>query len=269
MPSPHTLLGAAIGFLPLAGAWGACFAAWFTAFELLDERRRGLLGAAGLVAAAGLAAGVGVWAQPSLASVWPAAIGFEPLLIVTALILMVGAAVWGLAIERFYPDARGLVGGGAILGAGIAVSHGVLFLALRGPAEISFNDTPIAVAMSLASALAVVGLLVRRLRPGLFGQLTAVVCLTAGTTFSQAIERAAVDLHGNFEAPIDLGALPAAALTPIAGLVMIAILTGIAVFAGAGDLRRATRVRAVRGNPPPSPSPSQAGTGFPRPTPFR
>jgi NO-binding membrane sensor protein with MHYT domain len=265
----HTPISAALGLLPFAGGWGACFAAWFTAFELMNLRRRGATGAMALTGAAGLAAGAGVWAQPSLVAVWPAAFGFDPLLTLLALAAMVGAAIWGLSVERLYPDPRGLIGGGAILGAGVAITHGVLLFALRGPMEIDFGSTPIATAVGLASTMAVGGLMIRRRRPGRFGQLAAVVCLTAATTASQGVERAAIGLASGFAANVDPAALPAQALTPIAGLVIVAVLAVIALWVGAVDLRPATRARAWRGSSPPAPSPSRAGTGSPRPTPFR
>ena len=218
MVSPPTPLGAAFSLLPLAGGWGACFAAWFMAFELLSLRRRGPMGAIVLIGAAGVAAGTGVWAQPSLVAAWPTSFEFDPLLTLAALAAMVGAAVWGLSIEWLYPDARGLIGGGAILGGGVAIGQSLLIASLHGPIEIDFGDTPIATAMALASAMAVGGLLVRRRRPGRIGQLAAVVCLTAATTASQGVERAAMMRATGFQAAVDPNALSAAALTPIAGV---------------------------------------------------
>lgn len=239
------------------------------AFELLSLRRRGPMGAIVLIGAAGVAAGTGVWAQPSLVAAWPTSFEFDPLLTLAALAAMVGAAVWGLSIEWLYPDARGLIGGGAILGGGVAIGQSLLIASLHGPIEIDVGDTPIATAMALASAMAVGGLMVRRRRPGRIGQLAAVVCLTAATTASQGVERAAMMRATGFQAAVDPNALSAAALTPIAGVVIVAVLAAIALFANAVDLRPATRAPAWRGNPPPSPSPSRAGTRSPRPTPFR
>jgi NO-binding membrane sensor protein with MHYT domain len=258
-------LRAAFSLLPFASAWGACFAAWFTAFELLNLGRRGRGGGAGLLGAAGLAAAAGVWAQPSLIAAWPATFGFDPAVSIFALAVMIGAAVWGLAVEGMFADARGLIGGGAILGAGIAISHGILICSLRGPAELDFKTTPIATAVAIASALAVGGLALRRWRPGRLGQLAVVVCLTAATTMSQAIERAAITCATGFEASADALALPAAALTPIAGMLIVAVLAAIALCYGSEGVRPATRARAWRGNSPPSPSPSPAGTASPRP----
>jgi NO-binding membrane sensor protein with MHYT domain len=268
MSPPHSFIGVAIGLLPFASGWGACFAAWFVAFEALKLRRNGLLGTAMMLGAAGLAAGAGVWAQPSLVAGWPTAFHVDPLMTLAALAAMVAAAVWGLAIERLYPDARGLIGGGAILGAGVALSHGLLFSSLQGPTEIDFGSTPVATAMALASVMAVGGLMVRRRRPGRFGQLAAVVCLTAATSVSQGVERAAMTLASGLQ-PLAGATLPASALTPIAGVVIVVVLAAIAFLASVVEIRPATTARAWRGSSPPSPSPSPTGTGSPRPAPSR
>lgn len=257
--------GAALATMTLLGTWCACFTGWFFAFELLSRRS----GTAILVVA-GLAAGVGVWALPCLVETWPPTLGFAPGVTIASLLVMIGAAAAGLAVERHNPEPRGVIGGGAILGAGIAVSHGALLLALRGPVAIDFDNVPIAKAVAVASALAVAALALRRRWPGRIGQVAAVVCLTAATAASQALVRGGATLQSGeaSEAPI-AHLIAAPSMAPIALALLIAAFLAVAAFAVWPSFSLATRLRAWRESRRPSPAPTPAGTMSPRPSPGR
>jgi NO-binding membrane sensor protein with MHYT domain len=142
------------------GSWCITGVAWLVAFDLLsrDDRGRPRLS----LAAAGLAAGAAVWAQPSLASDWPAGSGFAPQLIVVSLAIAIVSTVCGLAVERKFADTRGLVSSAAILGLGIAMSHGALLVGLSGPHALDFEEVPIATATALTTPLALGAVLLRR-----------------------------------------------------------------------------------------------------------
>jgi NO-binding membrane sensor protein with MHYT domain len=244
MPSAHAIIATAFGLLPYASAWGACFAGWFVAFELLKRRSHGRTERTGLIVAAGVAGGAGVWAHPCLAGAWPDAICVNATGSVVAFAVIVAAASTGFAVERFFRDARGLIGGGAILGAGVALSHFAVFLALRGPVEVNVDDMPVAGAVALASGLAVLGFAARRRHPGNGGQLAAVVCLTAATSLSQIIGRFSLIARPDAEPVFDPVAIPIADMTVIAGLVLVAALTALTMFDRSYRIRRATRAPA-------------------------
>ena len=254
----NTLLRVAVTLLPLACSWCVCLVAALAAVELLAKRRYG--NARLRVAAAGLVMGAGVWAQPFLAGDWPADIGFALRPTLVSLSFAMATMAWGFAIGLRHRDARGLMGGGAALGAGIAVSHGALLFAIRGPAEINLDDVPIFTAMTLASACGAAFVLTRRRWRGQIGRLAQAVLLAAAVAITHAVESAAIVAEPLGGRAPDATTVVAAAMTPIAGLLLISVMLFLWVIDLRAQVSPATRRPAWRGSARPSPSPIRAGT---------
>jgi NO-binding membrane sensor protein with MHYT domain len=263
----NTCLCDAVTLLPLACSWCVCLVSALAAVELLGERRYGT--ARLRVAAAGLVMGAGVWAQPFLAGGWPADIGFALRPTLVSLSFAMATMAWGFAIGLRHRDARGLMGGGATLGGGIAISHGALLFAIRGHAEINFDDVPIFTAMALASACGVAFVLTRRRWRGAGGRIAQGALLAAAVAIAHAVESAAIVVEPLGGRAPDATTVVAAAMTPIAGLVLISVMLGLCVLARRVRVSPATRRPAWRKSSRPSPSSIPAGTTSLHPAPAR
>jgi len=177
MVQPVSQLDLLYGVVAAAGSWCVCLVAWLVALEIYRPGAKpSLIGLPPLLAAA-VAAGVSGWASPALATRWPLEVGFAPAAVIASVVVSVSAVAWGLGVERRFPDSRGLIGGGAILGAGIALGQGLLLLGLSGPAELDFSDVPVATSAACSSPLAVAALFIYRRFKSPVGELGAAACL--------------------------------------------------------------------------------------------
>jgi hypothetical protein len=189
---------------------------------------------------------------------------------VALLVIAIGVAV-GSLLERRFLDGRGLVAGGALLGAAIPLGQGLVLLGITGPMTLNLDNVPIATAVAVASPLTVGALLARRRLPPSMGKPAAIFLLTLAAELSQIIERRAV-VPTSDPLPalgFDLGSLPAEAMPPVAGLTLAAALLILRKSALRPPVSRATRGLAWRESPRTFPARRQAETGSPHPTPGR
>lgn len=252
-----TLLGEVIALTPLTASWCVSLVCALIGLELLSGRNYGA--PAERIAAAGLTIGAGVWAQPLLANAWPPSVSFPLHAIVVSLCVAVLATATGLTLALKYRDARGLMGGGSLLGLGVALSHGVLIFALRGPADVAYADVPIATAMTVAGLISVTLLVVRRRWSGLVSRGFQALCLATAIGASQAIDRAAITPTPLEVSPLAVPYVAAAAMAPIAGAALLALMLAVKLWA-MRPVRTATKARAWRGSWRRAPSRRPAGT---------
>jgi len=214
-------------------------------------------------AAAGLLLGGVAWAQAILGPGLPATARIGAPGAAGSLVVAVLGTIAAFAVFRRCKGALRLIGGGAILGAGLAASRGVM-LASLGP-DVDFNDTLFSSGVALASAGSAAGLSIFGLRRGARGRLAAALILTVALAGSATLAGASARIF-----------TPLAAGLPVAGLGLIAGAAGLGLL-GASYLRPrrlpvltpATRAPAWRGKPRPSPRRRPAGTGWLRPQPAR
>jgi NO-binding membrane sensor protein with MHYT domain len=256
MLQPSTITGDVLALTPLAASWLVCLACALIGLELLS---RNVGAAAGRICAAGLALGGGAWAQPLLANAWPPNVSFPLHAIVVSLCVAVLATASGLTVALKYRGVRGLMGGGSLLGLGVALSHGVLLFSLRGPAEVAFGDVPIATAMTVASLLSVALLSLRRRWSGPVSRAFQALCFAAAVAASQAIDRAALTPTALEVSDLAVPYIAAAAMAQTAGAALLALLLAIKLWT-MRSVRPATRVQAWRGSSRRAPSPRPAGT---------
>jgi NO-binding membrane sensor protein with MHYT domain len=251
-----TLLGDVLAMTPLAASWLVCLVCALIGLELLSGRNYGA--PAGRIAAAGVVIGAGMWAQPLLADAWPPNVSFPIHALVVSLCVAVLASASGLTVALKYRDARGLMGGGSLLGVGVALGHGVLIFSLRGPADVSYADVPIATAMTLASLLSLALLLVRRRWSGPVSQVVQALCLATAVGGSQALDCAALTPTALQVSELAVPYIAASEMAQIAGTALLALMLGVKLWS-MRPLRPATRGRAGRGSSRPAPSPRPAG----------
>jgi len=252
MDQLHQLLGQLPSIGPSVKAWCVCFLIARAAFEatLAPE-----------AATAGLALGAAVWAQPFLRGGWPVMVGLAPELTLAALSVALAAAAWSFAVYRRCDDsALAVIGAGAILGGGGAISYGVTLLAVRWPDVSGFDDVAYANAMAIISAAAVGAFALRRRWSGPWGQAAAALCLSAASVFAMGLARSALQLQPD-------GAPPAMVLSPaktaaVAGVWLIGFVAGLRSFASPNGVRRATMLAAGDQRRPRFPWPPPAGTAF-------
>jgi diguanylate cyclase len=215
-------------------------AACLAAFEALGAPTRSL---ARRILAPGLAVGSAIWALSLLGADWPTAVTVVPELTLTSLAIAVLGA--GAAFHA-YAHCEGklcLIGGGALIGAGMAASHGVMLLALRGAGDISFDSTPFFVSVAISSATGAASLLIFRRKPDPAGQAAAAFCLAAGMAIALGIGRAAIQLQPGI-VPHVAGLLPAAQLAPLAAAFSLIVVVAVRPVAREPAIRRATRLLA-------------------------
>jgi len=229
MVQPVSQLDLLYGVVAAAGSWCVCLVAWLVALEIYRPGAKpSLIGLPPLLAAA-VAAGVSGWASPALATRWPLEVGFAPAAVIASVVVSVSAVAWGLGVERRFPDSRGLIGGGAILGAGIALGQGLLLLGLSGPAELDFSDVPVATSAACSSPLAVAALFIYRRFKSPVGELGAAACLATATALSTLAGWSCVNLSPDVSPIFGIGptTVPAARMAPLAGMVLMAVLLGL------------------------------------------
>jgi len=240
-------------------------AACLAAFEALGAPTRSL---ARRILAPGLAVGTAIWALSLLGADWPPAVTVVPGLALASLaIAVIGAG----AAFHAYAHCEGklcLLGGGALLGAGVAASHGAMLLALRGVGDISFDDTPFFASIAVSSAAGAASLLIFRRKPDRAGQAAASFCLALGMAMALAIGRSAIQLQPGYGTRA-AGLLPASQFAPLAAALSLIVVVAVRPLARAPAIRRATRLLAWRGSSRPSPAPRPAETGWLRPASVR
>ena len=247
------------GLTPTAISFGVCLVACLGIFAQLG----GAPGAARPTwprpATTGAALGLVVWIQPFVALSFPARPGLSLLGVTESLALSIGSAIWAIAAFARCRGALRVIAPGAILGLGVAASHGVLLMSLSGAADFSFDDAPfsLGVAVASGSAAAAFAMLMVWRRP-----FAAAAALAAGLVGSQMLARAAVGFQ-----PIpaaDMAALPILRFAPLVAGSILA--SAVALQMGT---RHATTDRDGRGSSRPARAPRQAGTKSPHPTPVR
>jgi NO-binding membrane sensor protein with MHYT domain len=229
MPNLFTNPAVIFSTVTAAGSICVCFIAWLMSLEL----RVATQGQGGASWPAGFAAGVGAWATPLLWGAWPAGFGFCPVMISTAFLVAIPLIAVGFAVERRFDDARGIIGGGAFLGAGLALSQGLIVLGLRSEGPLGLDGMPVAAAIAFTSPLAVSALWLQRQLPGIPGRLGAALVLAVAGTISHLVARGAIDLTPDAYSALCDGHrfLPAETMTPLAGAMLTIVLLSVRRFA--------------------------------------
>lgn len=219
-------------------------------------------------AIAAMLIGVSVWAEPLLAQVWPAQLGLAPDLEAASLALALAASCWALFCRKRCRGLLRVIGPGAILGGGITVCNAANLLALRGPADLAFDDMPFSLGVTLASTAAVAAFIALSRLRGRARLTAASLCVALGAAASTAFSRLAVQVDP-LPGPVDSGAAPQWAMGLAALLVVSGVATALDYLTRADVATTATRAQVWRGSRRPFPSPRRAGTGFLRPAPAR
>jgi len=212
-------------------------------------------------ASLGAALGLVVWLQPFVALSFPTHRSLSAPGVLAALALSIAAATWTFAAFARCQGVLCVVGPGAVLGLGVAASHGLLLMSMSGAGDFTFDDAPFSLGVALASgstAAAFAALKVWR-RP-----LVAAAAIASGLAGSQMLARVSIGLP-----PIhvhDLATVPLARLAP---LVIATVAAAVLALRMVTPARSATTDLAGRGSPRPSPAPHRAGTKSPHPTPVR
>jgi NO-binding membrane sensor protein with MHYT domain len=180
----------AIGFdldtARLAAAFCVCLGLALCATDVAAGQASAGLPAARRPRAAGGLIGLAIWADPLMAG-WPA-----PLALWTAALpLAVGIGVWGLSAFNRAEGLQGVIGGGAILGGGLAASHGAALALIGGPADTVFDDAPFTAGIGVSTALAVLALWLWRRTPQGPARIVAALAIAVAATVSRTLARIA------------------------------------------------------------------------------
>jgi len=246
---------------PTAISLAACLVACLRIFAEAAAAPRSPRQAWSRAASLGAALGLVVWLQPFVALSFPTHRTLSAPGVLAALALSIAAATWTFAAFARCRGVLCVVGPGAVLGLGVAASHGLLLMSMSGAGDFTFDDAPFSLGVTLASAstaAAFAALKVWRRPP------VAAAAIASGLAGSQMLARVSIGLP-----PIhvhDLATVPFARLAP---LVIATVATAVTSVRMAAAARSATRDRDATGSRPPSPTPRQAGTGSPRRAPVR
>jgi NO-binding membrane sensor protein with MHYT domain len=235
MTELHAMLAPYLFLLPTAKAMCVCFFILRAAFEALSARQ---------AATAGVAVGTAVWAQPLLGEPWTSTAGLAPALTLLALIIAVAAVAWSFLVYRRCEAQIAVIGGGAILGGGVALSHTALLLARGAPGIAGFDDVAFANSIAVASGAAVAALAVARARPGRLGQGIGALCLASGGVVSQAAAQSWFGFQANGSFATSVGTVSAAHVCAIAGVWLIGSVMGLQTLSPA-KLMTATMAEAA------------------------
>jgi NO-binding membrane sensor protein with MHYT domain len=212
-------------------------------------------------ASLGAALGLVVWLQPFVALSFPTHRALSAPGVLAALALSIAAATWTFAAFARCRGVLCVVAPGAVLGLGVAASHGLLLMSMSGAGDFTFDDAPFSLGVMLASGSTAAAFAALKVwhRP-----LVAAIAIASGLAGSQMLARVSIGLP-----PIhvhDLATVPLARLAP---LVIATVATAVLALRMAAEARPATTAGAGRGSRRPSPAPRQAGTGSPRRAPAR
>jgi NO-binding membrane sensor protein with MHYT domain len=238
MTQLHAMLAPYLLLLPTAKAMCVCFFIVRAAFEALAARQ---------AATAGVAVGTAIWAQPLLGEPWTSSASLCPALTLLALIIAVAAVAWSFLVYRRCEAQIAVIGGGAILGGGVALSHSALLMAMGGPGIASFDDIAFANSIAVASGAAVAALAVSKIWPGRLGQGFGALCLASGVVLSQAAAQSWFGFQANGSLATGVGTVSAAHVCAIAGVWLIGSVAGLQTLAP-GRLRSATMAEAALGS---------------------
>jgi NO-binding membrane sensor protein with MHYT domain len=249
------------GLAPTAISLAACLVACLRIFAEAAATPRSPRQAWSRAASLGAALGLVVWLQPFVALSFPIHRTLSAPGVLGALALSIAAATWTFAAFARCRGVLCVVGPGAVLGLGVAASHGLLLMSMSGAGDFTFDDAPFSLGVALASvstAAAFAALKVWR-RP-----FVAAAAIASGLAGSQMLARVSIGLP-----PIhvhDLATVPFARLAPLVVATVAAVVLALRM---AAPPRPATTDRNGRGSRRPSPAQSQAGTASPRPAPIR
>jgi NO-binding membrane sensor protein with MHYT domain len=212
--------------------------------------------------------GVSVWAEPLLSDPWPASVRLAPGLLVASLAVAIAASAWALFCRDRSEGAQRIIGPAGILGGGMALCNGVDLIAMRGPIDLGFDDTPFCTGILISSALSAGAFLALGALRGRRRLLASAICVALGDAAATALSRAAMQV-GQLSGPLDAGAAPQWAATLSALAVVAVMATGLSVLTAPPRATPATRARASHGSRRPSRWRTPVGTGFLRPAPVR
>ncbi len=219
-------------------------------------------------ALAALPLGSAIWAAPFLAGAWPAGVQFDPIALAGSLAVAVATVVWGLFADDRAEGHLRIIGPGAILGAGMGLSHGAALLAIAGAGDSPFDDARFCAGVAIATAfcvLAFVFLCRGRPHPVLLASASAAI----GTTVCALLASGALALAATPLADHHRGGLTPETMIAASGSLALALLAATGWLRRPARISPATRAPAWRGSRRPAPAPRRAGTASPRPSPAR
>jgi len=227
----------------------------------------GLTGAASLRSRLTMAVllGSAIWAAPFLIEPWQVGAAFNPAQLALSLACAIGAAAWALIAYSRAEGYLGIIGPGAILGAGAGLSHAATLFAIHGAGDGVFDDAPLSAGVAIASACAVLSfvLLSRGRRHAV---PFAAISFAAGAAICAELSGSALTLATTAGGGRPFGGITAGAMMLVAP-VLVAALFAAAAWLQRQALKPATRASAWRENRRPSRVPIRAETAFPRPAP--
>jgi len=170
----------------------------------------------------GLALGLVLWAQPFFSLSVPSGFQLTAAGILASLALSVVGAVWTFAAFERCQGALCVIASAAVLGVGMAASHGVMILALKSRFEIGFDDTPFSAGLGLASALAAAGFAALKWWRTPAAVTVAAGCVGSGAVVSQLTTRLAINL--NLIMPADSQWMTAWRAAPLAAAAIVLLV---------------------------------------------
>jgi hypothetical protein len=207
--------------------------------------------------APGLSLGVAIWAAPLL-TLGPA-LRLDPGPVAISLILALAGAILGRLAYQRSDGTVGVMGGGAILGAGIALSQGAMLLAACG-ADIDLDSIVLPAGWALASALSVATFTTWRGCPSVAAKAGALACALAGAVACAVLYRTTLAID-----PTASGGISSGVLAPVSLSASLLVLAARVWLRRRSEFTPATTAQAWRGSSRPSPARRQAGTVSPRP----
>jgi NO-binding membrane sensor protein with MHYT domain len=211
--------------------------------------------------------GAAIWTAPFLVAPWPGDVAFNPLLLALSLACAAGATFGALATYSRTEGYQHMIGPGAILGAGVGLSHAAILFAIGDAKEGVFDDAPLCAGVAIASAFAVLAFVVL-CRGRRHAVLQAAISLAIGATACGALAGGALTLGAASPGSRPFMAVSAGVMT-LVSTALVAVLLATAAWLRWAAIRPATRATAWRGSRRPSPAPIQAETASPRPAPGR
>jgi NO-binding membrane sensor protein with MHYT domain len=249
---------------PTVISFGVCFVACLTIFAEIAQAKLARRPSWSRSAMMGAALGLAAWAQPFIGLSFPAEPGLSLLGVTTSLGLSLGSSMWAVGAFARCRGALAMVAPAAILGLGVAASHGALLVSLSGAADFSFDDAPFCLGIAIASASAAAAFAALKVwrRPD-----AAAAALAAGLVGSQMLARASI----GFQTPpgTDIAVFPALRFAPLVVGSIIAAALAARMAVRQATATSATTDRAAPENPRPSRAPRRAGTASPRPAPVQ
>ncbi len=253
-----------VGQAPAAISFGVSFVACLMVFAEIVQTNRAPRRSWSRSAMMGAALGLAAWSQPFIGLSFPVQPGVSLLGVTTSLALSLGSSIWALGAFARCRGPLAVIAPGAILGLGVAASHGALLASLSGGADVGFDDAPFSLGVAVASGSAAAAFASLKFwrRPGL-----AAAALAAGLVGSQMLARASIGFQP--VAGANPGESPLVRFAPLViGSIMASVLA-VRMVVRQAMAPSATTAAAARENPRPSPARRRAGKGSPRPAPVQ